>query len=192
MAGDRPAGLTLGRGAGGDVAAVVRLVESAYRGSASRQGWTSEADLLAGQRTDEAAVRGLVEEPGSLILLARLAGELVGCCHLADRGELAYFGMFAVAPPAQGEGIGSALLGEAERVARAEWGATRLQMTVLAQRHDLVEFYRRRGYLPTGETRPFPYGDERFGLPLRLDLEFAVLEKPLPGRGTSPAQRCGG
>lgn len=91
----------------------------------------------------------------------------------------ARFGMFAVAPHLQRHALGSALLAEAERVAHHEWGATALRMEVLAQRDELLAWYARRGYHPTGETAPFPYGDERFGVPRRGDLFFVVLEKCL-------------
>lgn len=163
-----------------DVPAVVTLVESAYRGEASRAGWTTEADLLAGQRTDAALVADLVRRPDSVVVLARRDAALVGCCHVASvEPGLATFGMFAVAPSRQGAGIGRAILSEAERVARDRWHATRMQMTVLSQRRDLIAFYERRGYQVTGAVEPFPYGDERYGLPLRDDLEFAVLERLL-------------
>ena len=52
-------------------------------------------------------------------------------------------------------------------------------MTVIAQRAELIAWYERRGYARTGEARPFPYGDPRFGEPRRDDLSFLVLEKPL-------------
>lgn len=163
-----------------DVPAVVTLVESAYRGQASRAGWTTEADLLVGQRTDVAMVTELLRRPDSVVILARRDAALVGCCHAASLGSgTATFGMFAVAPSQQGTGIGQAILCEAERVARDRWQAARMQMTVLSLRHDLIAFYRRRGYLLTGAVEPFPYGDERYGLPLREDLEFAVLERLL-------------
>ena len=68
---------------------------------------------------------------------------------------------------------------EAERLARDEWRATLMRMTVIRQRRDLIAWYERLGYRPTGETEPFPYGDERFGIPTRPDLAFAVLVKPL-------------
>lgn len=164
----------------GDVPAVVALVESAYRGEASRVGWTTEADLLAGQRTDGDLVTELLERPNSLVILAWRDEQLVGCCHVAGVGPgVATFGMFAVTPGEQGGGIGRAILSEAERVARARWQVARMQMTVLSLRGDLIAYYRRRGYLPTGAVEPFPYGDERYGLPLRDDLEFAVLERSL-------------
>ena len=163
-----------------DVAAIVTLVESAYRGDASRAGWTTEAELLDGQRTDVRAVESVLAAPGSAMLLAETDGQLAGSCHL-DRhaGAEVYLGMFAVQPGSQGQGWGRQILAEAERVARLDWGASTMTMTVIAQRPELIAWYRRRGYLPTGETRPFPYGEERAGLPRRSDLHFVVLAKPL-------------
>jgi GNAT superfamily N-acetyltransferase len=163
-----------------EIAAIVDLVDSAYRGPASRQGWTTEADLLEGQRTDAAAVRAIIAASAGGLLLAHDGGELVACCQLERRaGGVAYFGMFAVRPGRQGRGLGRAVLAEAQRLARAEWHATRMEMTVIRQRLDLIAWYARLGYQPTGATEPFPYGDERYGLPIRSDLEFVVLAKPL-------------
>jgi GNAT superfamily N-acetyltransferase len=163
-----------------DVAAVVALVESAYRGDASRVGWTTEADLLDGQRTDAEAVRAIVDAADRLVLLAFDGNDLRGCCELRRRdGGSAYFGMFAVTPSQQGAGIGKVILTEAERTARDLWDATRMEMTVLIQREDLIAWYERRGYRRTGATEPFPYDDERFGLPRRPDLRFEVLAKDL-------------
>jgi len=162
-----------------DVAAVVSLVESAYRGDASRAGWTTEAELLDGQRTDAAAVAELIERPGSVILLVYAGDALVGCCHLERRPPAtAYFGMFAVQPTSQGAGIGRIVLAEADRLAVA-WGCREIRMTVIRQRHDLIAWYERRGFALTGESEPFPYGNERFGVPRRPDLEFVVLARPL-------------
>ena len=170
-----------------EVEAIVALVDSAYRGPASRLGWTTEADLLDGQRTDGDAVRDIIAAPDRLLLLAEEDTALVGCCQLEQRpAGLAYFGMFSVRPGQQGHGRGRAILAEAERIARHDWAATRMSMTVIRQRQDLIAWYRRLGYLPTGETQPFPYGDERFGIPRRPDLEFVVLAKPLRD-GPNPA-----
>jgi ribosomal protein S18 acetylase RimI-like enzyme len=170
-----------------DVDRVVALVESAYRGDASRAGWTTEADLLGGQRTDAAAIEAVVRSPNSRILLASLSTapdvDVLACCQLDLKpGGLAYFGTFAVQPGTQGGGVGTLLLAEAERVARDELGARTMEMTVIVQRTELLAWYERRGYVRTGERRPFPYGDERFGLPRRDDLEFVVLAKPLTTR----------
>ena len=157
-----------------DVDAIVVLVESAYRGEDSRQGWTTEADLLDGHRTDVAEVREVLP----YVLVAEQGGELIGCCTLLPRDGYAYFGMFAVQPGLQGGGTGSRLLAEAERVAAAG-GAAYVEMTVLSVRRELIDFYLRRGYAETGESRPFPYGQGRLGQPRRDDLAFTVLSKQL-------------
>jgi len=171
---------TFRRAAEADVRAIVALVESAYRGDASRVGWTTEADLLDGQRTDAEAVTEIVRARDSAILLAEADGELMACCQLERRPlAVAYFGMFSVQPGGQGQGVGQRVLAEAERIARDEWAATTMIMTVLAQRTELIAWYERRGYRRTGERRPFPYGDERYGIPRRPDLVFEVLAKLL-------------
>jgi ribosomal protein S18 acetylase RimI-like enzyme len=163
-----------------DIPAIVDLVESAYRGNASRAGWTTEADLLDGHRTDAGAVAEILAGDGRVMLLAEADGALAGCCQLERRPPGgAYFGMFSVRPAAQGQGWGRRILAEAERLAREEWGAATMVMTVLEPRRDLIGWYERRGYRPTGESRPFPYGNVRYGLPRRPDLSFIVLEKSL-------------
>ncbi|MFH8985510.1 GNAT family N-acetyltransferase [Streptomyces varsoviensis] len=162
-----------------DIPAVVELIESAYRGDASRAGWTTEADLLDGQRTDPEGVAAVLDAEHGRLLLAERDGALVACCQLEHRGDHAYFGMFAVRPARQGGGLGKAVMAEAERFARAEWGAREMRMTVIRQRDDLIAWYERRGYERTGEVTPFPYGDERFGIPRRADLAFELLVKPL-------------
>jgi N-acetylglutamate synthase-like GNAT family acetyltransferase len=102
----------------GDVPAIVSLVESAYRGEASRQGWTTEADLLDGHRTDAAAVSTMLSTEGSAILVAEADGLLAGCCKLERHPRATVsFGLFAVPPDRQGQGRGRAILAEAERLA---------------------------------------------------------------------------
>ncbi|MFE3516199.1 GNAT family N-acetyltransferase [Streptomyces sp. NPDC059166] len=171
--------LTFRDATGSDVPALVELVESAYRGDASRAGWTTEADILQGQRTDADGVREVLEGPAGKILIAQRDGAPVACCQLEHRGESAYFGMFAVRPQLQGAGLGKAFIAEAERVAREDWGAKEMHMTVISVRKELIAWYERRGYSRTGRMTPFPYGDERFGIPQRADLEFELLVKPL-------------
>ncbi|MGK5641471.1 GNAT family N-acetyltransferase [Streptomyces sp. URMC 126] len=178
----RPAqdGPVIRAAAAADVAALVPLVESAYRGDASRVGWTTEADILDGQRVDEDGVLEVVTAENSRVLMAEDAEGPTACCHIELRGESAYFGMFAVRPALQGAGLGRVMLAEAERVARAEWGVRQMHMTVIRQREELIAWYERRGYRRTGQMFPFPYGDERFGIPRRDDLEFELLVKRLP------------
>jgi ribosomal protein S18 acetylase RimI-like enzyme len=166
-----------------DVDAVVALVQSAYRGMDSREGWTTEADWIDGQRTDADEVGSIVAGPDSDILLGEEAGpgrDLLASCQLARRADgRAYFGMFAVRPDQQGRGTGRLMLREAERLAVADWGATVMEMTVLDVRADLIAWYERLGYRRTGETQPFPYGVPAFGVPRVDDLRFAVLARRL-------------
>ncbi|MFI9645650.1 GNAT family N-acetyltransferase [Streptomyces sp. NPDC052040] len=172
-------GLTFREATEADVDALVALIESAYRGDSSRAGWTTEADILEGQRTDPEGVLQVVASPDSRLLMVERDGTAVACCQLEHRGPHAYFGMFAVSPALQGEGIGKVVLAEAERTVREAWGATEMQMTVISVRDDLIAWYERRGYRRTGRMSPFPYGDERFGIPQRDDLQFELLVKPL-------------
>lgn len=162
-----------------DVDELVALIESAYRGESSRAGWTTEADLLHGRRTDPEGVLEVIESPGSRLLTVERDGRIVACCQLEHRGSYAYFGMFAVNPVLQGAGLGKTVIAEAERQARRTWGVTEMRMTVISVREDLIAWYERRGYRRTGRTVPFPYGDERFGIPQRDDLRFELLVKPL-------------
>ncbi|NOT86850.1 MAG: GNAT family N-acetyltransferase [Lysobacter sp.] len=172
-----------------DIPALIELVTSAYRGDASRQGWTTEADLLDGQRIDADMLRTDLDTPGSIVLLAIDSRDddrprLVACANIAaqtgsDAIPTAYFGMFSVSPDVQGGGVGRIVLAEAERMAHETLGCSRMRMTVIDAREELIAYYERRGYLRTGIKKPFPYGDPRYGLPKRDDLRFEVLEKML-------------
>ncbi|ALO06730.1 Putative acetyltransferase [Streptomyces venezuelae] len=162
-----------------DVPVLVPLVESAYRGDASRGGWTTEADILQGQRTDPEGVAAVITAQGSRLLVVERDGEVVACCQLEHRGEAAYFGMFAVRPELQGAGLGKRIIAEAERRVRELWDVREMHMTVISVREELIAWYERRGYRRTGRMTPFPYGDERFGVPQRDDLRFELLVKPL-------------
>ena len=166
-----------------DVAAIVALTESAYRGEVSRTGWTTEADFLDGQRTDAADVSALIARDDARIVLAERGGELLAPCliekQISDGVPSGYFGMFSVRPNLQRAGIGRALLAEAERIAREEWHCRRMRMSVIDLRDELIAWYERRGYRRTGEHKPFPYGDARFGIPKRDDLRFEWLVKTL-------------
>ncbi len=164
-----------------DTEALVALVTSAYRGDASRQGWTTEADFLDGNRIDPDVLRHDIARPRSRIVLLEQHGALLACAHVAEDDGAGYFGMFSVRPERQGSGIGKHLLVECERIVRDDWQLPAMRMTVIDIRDALIAFYERRGYRRTGVFKPFPYGDERFGTPLRDDLRFEVLEKRFDG-----------
>jgi ribosomal protein S18 acetylase RimI-like enzyme len=165
-----------------DLDAIAALVNSAYRGDSSRVGWTTEADMVGGQRTDADTLRtDLASRPGSVLLTMRDEpdGALLGSVWLEPKSpDVWYLGMFTIRPDMQSRQLGRTLLKEAEAFATA-LGARRMRMTVITARDELIAWYERRGYARTGERLPFPYSDERFGLPLRDDLEFAALEKEL-------------
>jgi ribosomal protein S18 acetylase RimI-like enzyme len=162
-----------------DIPAVVALIESCYRGDVSRAGWTTEADFLEGQRTDAEDVRSCIENDQGCILVGLEDDEIVACANVTTGGNAGYFGMFSVRPDRQRGGLGKETLAEAERIVRDDWQLDTMRMTVIDIREDLIAYYERRGYQRTGIKKPFPYGDERFGVPKRDDLRFEVLEKSL-------------
>lgn len=162
-----------------DVPALVALVTSAYRGEASKQGWTTEADMLDGQRIDPEVLRQDIARARSRVLVAERDGTLLACAHVAEENGAGYFGMFSVRPDLQGAGLGKQLLAEAERIVRDDWQLPAVRMTVIDIRNELIAFYERRGYHRTGIHKAFPYGDPRYGIPKRDDLRFEVLEKTL-------------
>ena len=164
-----------------DIHVLVALVTSAYRGDVSKQGWTTEADLLEGQRIDPDVLSRDIERERSRIVIAERGAQLLACAHVAEEDGAGYFGMFSVRPDLQGGGVGKALLAEAERIAAEEWKLPTMRMTVIDIRDELINFYERRGYRRTGIKKPFPYGDERYGIPKRDDLRFEILEKSLGG-----------
>ncbi|MCC5857546.1 MAG: GNAT family N-acetyltransferase [Ectothiorhodospiraceae bacterium] len=161
-----------------DVDEIVALVNSAYRGEVSRQGWTTEADLLGGQRTDAREVEQLITGPDSVMLVCHRNEMLIGCVQLQRGRDRAYLGMLAVRPHLQGAGVGKRFMEAAEDFIRDRWRLGVVEMTVIFTRHELIAYYQRRGYRLTGERRPFPL-EERFGLPKVDRLEFVVLEKHL-------------
>ncbi len=164
------------RALGVDAQAVADLVNSGYRGDASRQGWTTEADYLVGKRTDTAEILRLLSDSDSMVLLCLEADEIIGSVHLQHEGSAAQLGMFVVKPTLQGQGIGKRFLDRAERTAASEWGVNRIQMHVITRRHELLAYYERRGYRRTGVLKPFPADDRRSTLTVP-ELKFEVLEK---------------
>lgn len=195
--------LTIRKATTADLPLLQPLVQSAYRGEPSRKGWTTEADLIAGQRIDPSSLLDKINNPLGAVLIAFPAQDgsdveteseaaAIACCEvvLAQKpggGEVAtpgpattcYFGLFAVDPERQRGGFGKTVLAKAEEYARDTLGARRMEMTVIWTREELIAWYLRRGYVKTGENRPWPYGEPENGTPLRDDLYFDVLVKDL-------------
>lgn len=162
-----------------DIPLLNELVNSAYRGESSKKGWTTEADLLGGQRTDPKFLEETLQAKENTILVFCQNDKLLGCVLLKKQDESAYLGMLTVRPDLQSSGLGRKILAVAEDWVLQSWGLKQIEMTVIERRIELIAWYERRGYLKTEERRPFPYGDERFGLPKVKGLEFIVLKKSL-------------
>jgi ribosomal protein S18 acetylase RimI-like enzyme len=164
-----------------DYAAIIDLANLAYRGTGPTASWNIE-NFIEGQRLNESLLReDLAAKPHAHLLTCRddPDGPLLGTVLLEPQANgVWYLGLLTIRPDLQKRQLGRTLLAAAEDFARQR-GANRIQMTVVNVRDILIAWYERRGYTVTEETRPFPYGDDRFGRPLRDDLYFAVLEKDL-------------
>ena len=159
-----------------DIAGIVQLVNSAYRGESSQAGWTTEASILGGQRTDKDAIESMIMGHGQAILVYKEKGGIQACVYLKRQGSVAYLGMLTVSPTLQAGGIGRSVLGSAEQWAKTHWESQQIEMTVIDSRHELIAWYERRGYHSTNRREPFP-NDPRFGIPLVEKLMFVVLQK---------------
>lgn len=157
-----------------DLATLQPLIQRAYRGATSRQGWTHEADLIPdGERIELAELQAMLADPDERILIGATGDRMIGCVRVARvTGDLAYLGLLCVDPLVQAGGYGKRLMTAAEATARDLFGATRIEMTVIEQRHELIAFYHRRGYARTGERRDFP-------VLMAPPLFLTVLEKRL-------------
>jgi ribosomal protein S18 acetylase RimI-like enzyme len=165
-----------------DYAAIVDLANLAFRGSGSIASWNIETGIIEGQRLNESLLReDLAAKPEAQLLTYRddPDGALLGTVWLDKKKDGIWnLGLLTVRPDLQNRQLGRALLAAAEDFAK-ERGGQRIRMTVVNVRDSLIAWYERRGYSLTGETQPFPYGDERYGRPLRDDLHFVVLEKDI-------------
>jgi ribosomal protein S18 acetylase RimI-like enzyme len=162
-----------------DAGQIADLVNSAYRGEYSRQGWTTEADLLAGRRTETDEIEQLIATDDSMFLLCKAEAQLIGSVHLQKQPDQVDLGMLAVSPPLQGRGIGRQLLLAAEQAVQQDWAANRLVMSVIESRSELIAFYERNGYRRIGINKAFPLKPELW-TPKVADLRMEILEKILP------------
>ena len=159
-----------------DAEVIASLVNAAYRGEASRQGWTTEADLLDGLRTTAAEVQQLIESDHSTLVLGVSDSEIIASVCLEQSADAAHIGMFVVRPDLQGSGIGKQLLTYAESYARQHWAVKAFVMHVITLRHELIAFYERRGYRRTGVFKTFPV-DPDMWQPKVSGLRLEALQK---------------
>ena len=149
------------------------IIERAYRGDSARAGWTHEADLLSGVRTDLETLQAIVDDPDQALLMVLDGDTPIGSVQVSNRGGgIAYLGLLCVDPLLQAGGTGKLLIAAAEDFARTRFAATHMEMTVIEQRTELIAYYERRGYAVSGETRDFP-------IALDPPLYMTVLVKPL-------------
>jgi GNAT superfamily N-acetyltransferase len=172
----------LARAVEADYVPIIELVNLSFRGVGASAGWNSEADFIEGQRLTESLLRDdLAAKPDAFLLTYREDpnGDLLGTVWLEPKNNRVwYLGLLTVRSDLQNRQLGRALLAAAEGFAKQR-GACRIRMSVVNARDTLIAWYERRGYLLTGETQPFPYDDQRFGIPLREDLHFVLLEKDI-------------
>jgi N-acetylglutamate synthase-like GNAT family acetyltransferase len=161
-----------------DATELTALVNSAYRGESSRQGWTTEAHLLDGIRIDEPTMREYLQARDTVILkCVNDEGGIIACVYLQQfSNKKLYLGMLSVSPAIQAGGIGRRLLLEAEVWAKKKDCKT-IFMTVITTRTELIDWYKRRGYRDTGKREPF-HDTKRFGVPKDY-IELMVLDKEI-------------
>ena len=161
-----------------DTIAIKNLLNITYRGEASKQGWTTEAELIAGDtRTDENSVRQVMQQPGSIFLkYYNDEQQIIACVNLQQHGDRIYLGMFGVMPQLQGAGVGKQILKAAEEHA-LQVACHAIYMSVISLRTELIDWYKRHGYTDTGKRIPFEE-DAITGRHLK-PLEFMILEKQL-------------
>lgn len=160
-----------------DIPALVALINSAYRGEGSKQGWTTEADLIGGLRTDEEDLSEIFKDTHTTFLkYSNGTGEVMGCMRLQQRGDRLYLGMLTVSPSLQAQGLGKQLLKAADEMAKTKQ-CRAIFMTVFSIRTELIAWYERHGYRKTGEVLPFQHNEKYEVVSEGLKLEFLVLEK---------------
>lgn len=165
-----------------DIPALSLLIESAYRGETAKIGWTSESDLIDGKRLNDGELAQVIGNSDNQIFIIRDSEDsssiLASIC-IFKKANVCEFGMFAVDPKRQSNGVGKALLSHAENFAKTQWGFARMQLSVITKRQSLIDYYKRRGYSAIGKT--FSMSDHHLndGMTRGHDLELEIYEKKL-------------
>lgn len=160
-----------------DAGQITALLNLAYRGEASRKGWTTEANIIAGdRRTTVKEIETLIQKSNSTFLIYNVDKKIEACVNLQQQDQKIYLGMLSVNPELQGSGIGKKLLAAAEEFAVSK-KCSSIYMTVIDVRKELIDWYKRHGYVDSGIRKPFEE-DGVSGKHLQ-PLQFMVLEKKL-------------
>lgn len=161
-----------------DINTIKDLLNITYRGEASKKGWTTEAALIGGDtRADENTVTQVMQQAGSIFLkYLNDEQQSIACVNLQQHDSKIYLGMFGVLPHLQGVGIGKQLLQAAEEYA-LQASCNTIYMSVISLRTELIDWYKRHGYIDTGKRTAFEE-DDITGRHLQ-PLEFMTLEKQL-------------
>jgi GNAT superfamily N-acetyltransferase len=145
----------------GDVDALVRLINSAFR---------VEQPFLAGDRTNPDGVRAYMVR--GKFLLAEDCSALAGCVFVELRGDRGYLGLLGVDAARQGTGLGRKLMDAAENFFR-EAGCISIDLRVISARTPLPSFYRHLGYVETG-TAPFAPD-----VPAKVPCHYILMSKTI-------------
>jgi len=153
------------------------LINSAYRGEASKNGWTTEADIIGGHyRILQPQLEELMKRPGVVFLKAlNEENKITGTVFLEKREDQLYLGMLSVAPVLQAKGTGKQLMQAAETYAQQQQCRC-IIMRVIHLRKELIAWYERKGYRTTGRTeeyQPQPYET------ILIPFHFVILQKDL-------------
>ena len=163
-----------------DFPACANIINQAYAGKDDLGGisWSHKAKIQTEPRIDlDKDEEELINTENQSVLKYEENGEVLGCVtvKVTEEPNLAYTGTLAVKPSLQAKGVGTVLLGAAENWAK-EKGCTRMKLTVVDFRQELIEFYKRRGYQDTGEREAFP---DNIPTKALVPLLIVVLTKSL-------------
>jgi len=176
-----------------DVPALEVLLNRCYR---FNEGWTNEADLVGGVRTNQGELESVINDPKQYLFVfpktesglrdGAETGEILGCINVEMGNNEAHIGMFAVNPELQGNGVGNTMLEAGEVFAarhlnhrkdtQGKSSPALIKLFVLDGRPQLQSYYERRGYVATGNTEAFPE-DGNNGTPKKDGLYFLELAK---------------
>lgn len=161
-----------------DAAAIAALVNSVYRGENAKKGWTTEADFIGGIRITPEKVEEIISRPNDVIINAFLDGNIAGCVHLTKHDNYSLLGMLSVDVNYQGKGVAKNLMSECERYTKEVWGLNEIRMKVIGRRTELIDYYKRRNYVITGEKEDFIIAGDAFGEPAEK-LYFEIMSKKI-------------